>query len=94
AQVPGQVGGDALTGLSNRNLPAVLPFGSVTVDYPAHTYITHETLATASITAATGASPVTNLQQGLKNDLTAAPNAKTFSVSQPNSGGGLPVSNL
>ncbi len=94
AQMPGQIGGDAFTGLTNKNLPAILPGGSVTVDYPAHTYITHETLATASITAATGASPVTNLQQGLKNDLTAPPNAKTFSVSQPNPGGGLPVSNL
>ncbi|WP_183437935.1 hypothetical protein [Methylobacterium sp. R2-1] len=49
AQMPGQIGGDTFTGLSNKNLPAVLPGGSVIVDYPAHTYITHETLATASI---------------------------------------------
>ena len=66
----------------------------MTVDYPAHSYITHETLATASITASTGASPVTNLQQGLANANTGVPAAKTFSVSQPNPGGGLPVSNL
>ncbi|QIJ77122.1 hypothetical protein GU700_22650 [Methylobacterium sp. NI91] len=94
AQTPGQIGGDALTGLSNKNLPASLPGGSVTVDYPAHTYITHEQLATASLTTASGSAPVINLQQGLANAQTGAPAEKTFAVSQPNPGGGVPVSNL
>ncbi|MGG3814025.1 hypothetical protein ABEV34_20610 [Methylorubrum rhodesianum] len=94
AQTPGQIGGDALTGLSNKNLPVALPGGSVTVDYPAHTYITHESLATASLTTASGATPVSNLQQGLKNDATVPPGAKSFSFSISNPGGGLPVSNL
>lgn len=94
AQLPGQIGGDALTGLSNKNLPATLPGGSVTVDYPAHSYITHETLAAASLSSATGSVTVSNLQQGLANANTGVPAAKTFGVSQPNPGGGLPFSNL
>ncbi|AMB47846.1 hypothetical protein [Methylobacterium sp. AMS5] len=94
AQTPGQIGGDALTSLSNKNLPVTLPGGSVTVDYPAHAYITHEELATASLSTSSGSSPVINLQKGLKNDLTAPPNAKVFGFSISNPGGGLPVSNL
>ncbi|GJE70717.1 hypothetical protein CHKEEEPN_2257 [Methylorubrum podarium] len=94
AQLPGQIGGDALTGLSNKNLPATLPGGSVTVDYPAHSYITHETLAAASLSSATGSVTVSNLQQGLANANTGVPAAKTFGVSQPNPGGGLLFSNL
>ncbi|QDI83144.1 hypothetical protein E8E01_23395 [Methylorubrum populi] len=94
AQTPGQIGGDALTGLSNRNLPATLPGGSVTVSYPSQTYITHETLAIASISTASGSSPVINLQQGVANAQTGGSGPQTFSVSQPNPGGGLPVSNL
>lgn len=49
AQSPGQIGCDVLTGLSNKNLPAALPGGSVTVDYPAHTYITHEALPARAV---------------------------------------------
>lgn len=94
AQLPGQIGGDALTGLSNKNLPATLPGGSVTVDYPAHSYITHETLAAASLSSATGSVTVSNLQQGLASANTGVPAAKTFGVSQPNPGGGLSLSNL
>lgn len=94
AQAPGQIGGDSLISLSNKNLPAALPGGSVTIDYPAHTYITHEELATASISTAAGSAPVINLQKGLKNDLTAPPNAKVFGFGISNPGGGLPVSNL
>ncbi|TFZ59300.1 hypothetical protein E4V01_07540 [Methylorubrum sp. Q1] len=94
AQAPGQIGGDSLISLSNKNLPAALPGGSVTVDYPAHAYITHEELATASLSTSSGSSPVINLQKGLKNDLTAPPNAKVFGFSISNPGGGLPVSNL
>lgn len=94
AQTPGQIGGDALTGLSNRNLPATLPSGSVTVSYPSQTYITHEELAVASLSTAAGSSPVINLQKGLANAQTGGANPQSFSVSQPNPGGGLPVSNL
>lgn len=94
AQAPGQIGGDALTGLSNRNLPAVLPGGSVTVSYPMQSYITHEELAIASLSTAAGSSPVINLQKGVANAQTGGSGPQTFSVSQLNPGGGLPVSNL
>lgn len=94
AQAPGQIGGDALTGLSNKNLPATLPGGSVTVDYPAHTYATHEDLAAASLTTASGSVTISNLQQGATNAQTGAPGPKTFDFGISNPGGGLPVSNL
>ncbi|SOR27127.1 conserved exported protein of unknown function [Methylorubrum extorquens] len=94
AQMPGAIGGDAFSGLANKNLPAALPGGSVTVDYPAHSYITHETLAAASLSASTGAVTVPNLQQGLSNANTAPPNAKVFGFDITNPGGGLSFSNL
>lgn len=94
AQSAGQIGGDAFTSLSNKNLPAALPASSVTVDYPAHTYVTHEGLAAASLTTASGSVTIANLQQGAINAQTGVPAPKTFDVGISNPGGGLPVSNL
>ena len=94
AQAPGQIGGDAFAFLSNKNLPAALPGGSVTVDYPAHTYVTHEGLAAASLTTASGSVTISNLQQGATNAQTGAPAPKTFGFGISNPGGGVPVSNL
>lgn len=66
----------------------------MTVDYPAHTYVTHEGLAAASLTTASGSVTISSLQQGATNAQTGAPGPKTFGFGISNPGGGVPVSNL
>lgn len=66
----------------------------MTVDYPARTYVTHEEIATASISTSAGSTPVIKLQKGFQDDLTAPPNAKDLGFSISNPGSGLPMSNL
>ncbi|GJE75889.1 hypothetical protein [Methylorubrum suomiense] len=94
AQATAQVGGDALSSLTNRNLPAVLPSGTVTVDYPSHGYVSPEALINLAFGDGGTIANVSNILIRLKGAQTTPPGAKTFSVSQPNPGGDVPVSNL
>ncbi|MBB5762397.1 hypothetical protein HNR01_002017 [Methylorubrum rhodesianum] len=93
-QTPGQIGGDALSTLSSRNLPALLPDGKVTVDYPAHQYVAPDKVQPIAFGDAGASTSLPDMLRGVKNSDTAPPGAKEFTVSHSNPGGGQSVSNL
>jgi len=90
-QVPGLVGGDFLSSLLVRNLPEDMPDGTVSVEYPSHTFVKYKQLA--SVQPGTGTN-VTNLWQETAAELTTPPNPRTFTVPVSNPGGGKPFAML
>ncbi|MDE4910367.1 hypothetical protein PQI07_06580 [Methylobacterium sp. 092160098-2] len=93
AQQPGASGGKQEQTLENRNLPVNMPDGVAAVTFPSQTYARNANIATASLTTASGASPVQNLLQDLKTDQTTPPsvNPQNNPVTTVNANGGVPV---
>lgn len=91
-QQPGAFGGLSLVTLLNANLPIALPAGTVAVPEHRHQYVTYGTLVGAS--AGAGGTPVVNLWKDTVAAETGPEPAQTLDVSQPNPGGGRPVSTL
>ncbi|GAA0267188.1 hypothetical protein LNAOJCKE_2982 [Methylorubrum aminovorans] len=93
-QTPGQIGGDALSTLSTRNLPTALPDGKVTVDYPAHQYVAPDKVQPIAFGDAGASTTIPDLLRGVKNADTTPPGPREFTVSHANPSGGQSVSNL
>ncbi|MFK5596802.1 hypothetical protein ACFZ8E_07330 [Methylobacterium sp. HMF5984] len=91
AQSPGATGGDIAEVLANPNLPAALPNGHVTVNYPPFQTPTFVDLVGASQGA--GGVAVNDLWHSVRTPTVQQPSAD-FDVSNANPGGGVPISTL
>ncbi len=89
AQDPGSIGGDALQGLANQNLPASLPPVTVSYDDPPRTMRTYDTLQNLRIGDGGTTITVPGIWQNTKDVTTDLP-AANLTVTQSNPEAGFP----
>ncbi|MCC0807503.1 hypothetical protein FPV16_14905 [Methylobacterium sp. W2] len=93
AERPGEIGGDSLSYLNNRNLPVAMPGGTTTYDDPPRTYKTHDTLHRIANGDGGTASPLDSMWSG-EADVSSNLPPVTLGVTIVNPDGGRPFSNL